>query len=148
MVRSQEEKTSSGINGMWHSFPEIGNRLRQWAVMVKRDVCAIYLASRDPRVPWFAKMVALLVVAYALSPIDLIPDFIPVVGYLDDLLLIPLGIVLVIRLVPRELMAEHRAAAEKESALPQSWRAAVVIILLWVGGITWLGWFILGRVES
>lgn len=119
------------------------DRIRQWAGVVKRDVCAVYLASRDPRVPWYAKLVAVLVVAYALSPIDLIPDFIPVIGYLDDLLLVPLGILLVIRLVPPGLMAEHRAAAEKEKGLPKNWVAGAVIIVLWVGGIVLLGWLFL-----
>src|SRR5258708_39202349 len=87
------------------------SRLKNWARVVKRDVHALYLASRDPRVPWYAKGLAVVVAGYALSPIDLIPDFIPVVGYLDDVILVPLGIMLVIRLVPPEIMAEHRALA-------------------------------------
>lgn len=120
----------------------MGKRLRQWAVAVKRDICAVYLASRDPRVPWYAKLVAVLVVAYALSPIDLIPDFIPVIGYLDDLILVPLGILLVIRLVPAEIMAEHRAAAEREMGLPKNWVAGAVIIMLWVGAIAFLVWLL------
>ncbi len=103
--------------------------------MVKRDIHAIYLASRDPRVPWYAKLVAVLVVAYALSPIDLIPDFLPVIGYLDDLILLPLGILLVIRLVPPGLMAEHRATAKKEGGLPKNWVAGIIIIIVWVVGI-------------
>ncbi|GJL51318.1 YkvA family protein [Candidatus Nitrospira salsa] len=116
------------------------NQVRQWAMVVKRDVCAVYLASRDPRVPWYAKVVAVLVAAYALSPIDLIPDFIPVIGYLDDLLLIPFGILLVIRLVPQELMAEHRLAATKMETLPKSWGAVVAIIILWMTGIIFTMW--------
>jgi uncharacterized membrane protein YkvA (DUF1232 family) len=88
------------------------DRWKQWARIIKRDVHAIYLASRDPRVPWYAKLTALAVTAYALSPINLIPDFIPVIGCLDDLIVVPLGILLVIRLIPREVMAEHRARAE------------------------------------
>ncbi|GJL61799.1 MAG: membrane protein [Nitrospirales bacterium] len=116
------------------------DQIRQWAMVVKRDVCAVYLASRDPRVPWYAKLIAVLVAAYALSPIDLIPDFIPVIGYLDDLLLLPLGILLVVRLLPPGLMAEHRATAEKYSGLPRNWVAAGFIIILWVVGIVFLGW--------
>lgn len=127
---------------MRKSFLGWGHRLRQWAVVVKRDVCAIYLASRDPRVPWYAKLVAVLVAAYALSPIDLIPDFIPVIGYLDDLVLVPLGILLVIRLVPAGIMAEYRAAAERENGLPKNWVAGAVIIMLWVGGIAFLLWLL------
>jgi uncharacterized membrane protein YkvA (DUF1232 family) len=87
-------------------------RLREWARALKRDVHAVYLAARDPRVPWYAKAVAGCVAAYALSPIDLIPDFIPVLGYLDDLIIVPLGILMVVALIPPGIMAEHRATAE------------------------------------
>ena len=86
-------------------------RMRDWARIVKRNTHALYLASRDPRVPWYAKALALVVAGYALSPIDLIPDFIPVLGFLDDVILVPLGIVLVVRMVPPEIMAEHRELA-------------------------------------
>jgi uncharacterized membrane protein YkvA (DUF1232 family) len=99
-----------------HVSGEIAGRLKEWARVIKRDVHALYLASRDPRVPWYAKALAVAVAAYALSPIDLIPDFIPVLGYLDDLILLPLGILLVVWLIPPEIMAEHRelAAASQE----------------------------------
>ena len=86
-------------------------RLRRWAKRLKEKLRALHLASRHPRTPWYAKLLAILVVGYAFSPIDLIPDFIPILGYLDDALLLPLGILLVIRLIPSELMAEFRAAA-------------------------------------
>ena len=90
-------------------------RLRVWARGITRDVHALYLAARDPRVPWYAKAAAIAVAAYALSPIDLIPDFIPVLGYLDDLIIVPLGILLAVRLVPEDLMAEFRASASGPS---------------------------------
>ena len=86
-------------------------RLESWARAARRELGALALAARDPRVPWYAKTLALAVVAYALSPIDLIPDFIPVLGLLDDLILVPLGILLVVRLVPPGIMAEHRLKA-------------------------------------
>src|SRR5260370_33718482 len=86
-------------------------RARQGARIVRRDVHAIYLAARDPRVPWYAKALAACVAGYALSPIDLIPDFIPVLGYLDDLVIVPLGILAVVRLIPPAIPAQHRAAA-------------------------------------
>lgn len=140
MVRSQEGKNHLAEKGLMHSLSGIGNRLRQWAGLVKRDVHAVYLASRDPRVPWYAKCVAVLVATYALSPIDLIPDFIPVIGYLDDLVLLPLGVLLVIRLVPPGIMTEPRATAEKHSRLPQNRIAAALIIILWVAGIAFLCW--------
>ena len=89
--------------------------VKQWARTIKRDVHAIGLAARDPRVPWYAKVLAATVVAYALSPIDLIPDFIPVVGYLDDLVIVPAGILLTVRLIPADLLNEFRAQAEKRS---------------------------------
>lgn len=108
-------------------------RVQDWARAVKRDVTALYLAARDPRVPWYAKAVALAVAAYALSPIDLIPDFIPVIGYLDDLLIVPLGILLAVRLIPADILAEHRATATTLGKQPANRTAAVVIIAIWVG---------------
>ena len=104
------------------------DRLRDWARVVKRDVHALYLASRDPRVPWYAKALAVAVAGYALSPIDLIPDFVPVLGYLDDVILVPLGILLVIRLIPPEIMAEHRELAAAAQERPVSRTAALVIV--------------------
>ena len=80
------------------------NHWKQWARTVKRDAHALYLTARDPRVPWYAKGLAVAIAAYAASPIDLIPDFIPVVGYLDDLIIVPLGIALVVKLIPAEIM--------------------------------------------
>jgi len=108
-------------------------RLRQWARALKRDVVAIYFAARDPRVPWYAKVVAAAVAAYALSPIDLIPDFIPVLGYIDDLILVPLGIALAIRLIPPALWQEHReTAATRIAERPTSPVGAAVIITIWL----------------
>ncbi|MFM2129238.1 MAG: hypothetical protein RL477_784 [Pseudomonadota bacterium] len=115
------------------------DRARGWARTVKRDVHALYLASRDPRVPWYAKALAVVVAAYALSPIDLIPDFIPVLGYLDDVILVPLGILLVIRLIGPEIMAEHRALAAAATVRPVSRAAAAVIVVLWIAGAGALG---------
>jgi uncharacterized membrane protein YkvA (DUF1232 family) len=108
---------------------------REWARLAKRDTHAIYLAARDPRVPWYVKALALAVAAYAASPIDLIPDFIPVIGYLDDLIIVPLGIALVVRLVPPGIMAEHRAMAEAAQGRPVSWTAACVIAAIWLASI-------------
>ena len=107
-------------------------RLKTWARSIRRDVHALYLASRDPRVPWYAKAFALVVAGYALSPIDLIPDFIPVLGYLDDLILLPAGIWLVIRLIPPHVMAEHRALAAAAQDRPVSRTAGVVVVCVWV----------------
>jgi uncharacterized membrane protein YkvA (DUF1232 family) len=112
----------------------IVQRLRDWARALKRDVLALFRAARDPRTPWYAKALAALVAAYALSPIDLIPDFIPVLGYLDDLLLVPAGIWLCLQLIPPEVIAEHRKAVAEAtpSARPVSRVAAAVIIAIWL----------------
>ena len=111
-------------------------RWRQWARGVKRDVYALYLAAGDPRVPWYAKAVAVSVAAYALSPIDLIPDFVPVLGYVDDMVIVPVGILLAVRLVPPDLMAEFRAAAARPDRSPPIGRVgAAVIVALWIAGI-------------
>lgn len=108
------------------------DRLRTWARKAKTDILALGLAMRDPRVPWYAKLLAAGIVGYALSPIDLIPDFIPIVGYLDDLLLVPLGIILVVKMIPPDLMDELRDRAATVSKLPGSGRrAALVVLLLW-----------------
>jgi uncharacterized membrane protein YkvA (DUF1232 family) len=104
------------------------DRWKQWARTIKRDAHALYLAARDPRVPWYAKVLAIAVAAYALSPIDLIPDFVPVLGYLDDLIIVPAGIVLVVRLIPPSIMAEHRALATAAQDRPVSRAAAAVIV--------------------
>src|SRR3954449_4546748 len=104
-------------------------RIKSWARGLKRDGHAIYLASRDPRVPWYAKALAIAVAGYALSPIDLIPDFIPIIGYLDELILLPLGIWLVVALIPPDVMAEYRAKADEIGQLPTS-RAGMVAIIL------------------
>ena len=114
-------------------------RWKQWAWIIKRDAHALYLAARDPRVPWYAKAVAVAVAAYALSPIDLIPDFIPVLGYVDDLLIVPLGIAMVVKLIRPDIMAEHRNAAAAAQESPVSKGAAVVIILVWIASIILVG---------
>ena len=114
--------------------------LKAWAGRLQRDVVALWLAARDPRTPWSAKVLAGFVAAYALSPIDLIPDFIPVLGYLDDLLIVPAGIWLAVRRVPPPLMAEFRERAVA-SARPRSLVAAIIIVALWcasAGLILWL----------
>ncbi len=111
--------------------------LRARARALKRDVLALYVAGRDPRMPWPAKVLAALVVGYAFSPIDLIPDFIPVLGFLDDLVLLPLGVALVLRLIPEAVMADARVRAEAVADRPTGRIAAVVIVLVWVLVAAW-----------
>jgi uncharacterized membrane protein YkvA (DUF1232 family) len=116
-------------------------RAKLWARAIKRDVLALWIAARDPRVPWYAKALAMAVAAYALSPLDLIPDFIPVLGYLDDLVIVPLGILLVVALIPAPLMAEFRERAATLAAKPRSTIAAVVIVLIWIAAMILAGWW-------
>ncbi|MGO4570600.1 YkvA family protein [Microvirga sp. 2TAF3] len=123
-------------------------RLRGWARAIKTDIVALYLAARDPRVPWHAKLVAMAVAAYALSPIDLIPDFIPVLGYLDDVILVPLGILLAVRLIPPVLMDEFRAGARMRAERPMSRAAAWAIVVLWFLAAALLLWFFWPRTIS
>lgn len=116
-------------------------QLKQWAKRIKADVVTVYLASRDPRVPWYAKAIALATVAYALSPIDLIPDFVPVLGYLDDLIVVPLGIFLTLRAIPTPLLAELRLEASRcTQTRPPASRAGIVLVAaIWAafGLIAW-----------
>ena len=118
----------SGDEGRLRVLKRVGD----WARTIRRDVHALYLAARDPRTPWYAKALALGIAAYALSPIDLIPDFIPVLGYLDEAILLPLAIMLAIRLVPPDVMAEHRAAAVATGGRRVSRTGAAIVVALWL----------------
>lgn len=107
--------------------------LKQRARALKTEAHALYLACKDPRVPWHARVFALCVAGYAFSPIDLVPDFIPVIGYLDDLIIIPLGIILAIKMIPSDVLEECRAKAKEstDQKKPVSWIAALVIVGIW-----------------
>lgn len=116
--------------------------LRRWAAAIKFDVVALWLAARDPRVPWLTKLVAGMIAAYALSPVDLIPDFIPVLGYLDDLIIVPLGILLAVRLIPADVMRELRTEAARR-AKPMSRLGLVIVTFVWLlaaGVVLWMVW--------
>jgi uncharacterized membrane protein YkvA (DUF1232 family) len=119
------------------------SHVKTWARALRRDAHALLLASRDSRVPWAARLLAIAVAGYALSPIDLIPDFVPVLGYLDDLIIVPLGIWLVIALIPDDVMDEYRAIAGAVAERPVSRTAATVIVALWISGAALLGWIVL-----
>ena len=108
--------------------------IQRWAKQLKQHTLTVYFAARDPRTPWLVRLLALLVAAYALSPIDLIPDFIPVLGYLDDLIILPALIALTCRLIPAEVMEECRAEAEGmwRDGKPKRWYYAVPIVLIWL----------------
>jgi uncharacterized membrane protein YkvA (DUF1232 family) len=118
--------------------------LKRWARMLLRDVHAVYLAAFDPRVPWYAKILAAAVAGYALSPIDLIPDFIPILGYADDLIIVPLGIWVAVSLIPQEVMAEYRIKAD-QAERPRSTVAAVAIVAIWIVALVALSWAAIAR---
>ena len=107
---------------------------KEKARALRRETYAVYLACRDPRVPWYGRLLAACIVGYAFSPIDLIPDFVPVLGYLDDLILIPLGIALLLKIIPSEVIAEcrERAAVAMAGGKPTNWIAAGIIVAIWI----------------
>jgi uncharacterized membrane protein YkvA (DUF1232 family) len=111
--------------------------IESWKTKSKRlktEIVALYLASKQPKTPWYAKVLAALIIGYALSPIDLIPDFIPVAGYLDDLIIIPAGIALLIKIIPRDILEECRAKAQSDllNHKSKNWIAGVFIVLIWL----------------
>jgi len=115
------------------------SRISSRAKQLKSEIHALYLASKDPRTPWYAKAVAAFVIAYALSPIDLIPDFIPVLGYLDDLIIVPAGVALLIKMIPKEVLEDCRDRARSRPLKKrQNWIAAIMIILIWLLAIYWV----------
>jgi len=126
--------------------------LHQRARRLKAETWTLYLAARDPRTPWYAKLLVVGIVAYACSPIDLIPDFIPVLGYLDDLVLLPLGIAWALHLIPPAVLVECRARAQEnmQDGKHVSWVAGAIIVILWLGcgmlGLVWV--FRIGRTIS
>ena len=118
-------------------------RAKERAGAIKQDVVAIWIAARDPRVPWYAKAMAAAVAAYALSPIDLIPDFIPILGYLDDLIIVPAGILLTVRMIPAGLMTEFRAEATRRAERPTTATGAVAIVVVWIAALMLAAWWLL-----
>lgn len=117
--------------------------MRSKARALKHETYALYLACRDQRTPWYAKLFVGVIVAYALSPLDLIPDFIPVLGYVDDLVLVPLGILVATRMIPTAVLVECRSRAHALSERPTSRSAAVVIVAVWVAAAALTAWFVL-----
>jgi uncharacterized membrane protein YkvA (DUF1232 family) len=115
-----------------NSLPKKRSRLREWAAELRAEVKAVSRAARDPRTPRFARILAIAVAAYAASPIDLIPDFIPVLGVVDDLIILPLGIALVLTLIPKDVLAEHRAAAASEEDVGLKSAGIAIVVIGWL----------------
>ena len=109
-------------------------KIKEKAKKLKRDIPAVFLAMKHPRTPWYARILAGIIIGYALSPVDLIPDFVPVLGYLDDLVILPLFIILLLRLIPREVFEECRQEEEDlwENGKPKKWYYAIPIIVIWL----------------
>jgi uncharacterized membrane protein YkvA (DUF1232 family) len=126
-------------------FENLRARILKWARALKAEIAVLAAAIRDPRTPWYAKALGMFIVGYAVSPIDLIPDFIPVLGFVDDALLLPLGIWAVRRMIPAEVMAEHRAKVEAGTRLPPNRTAAAIIIGLWIVGSAVSAWWLWNR---
>ena len=127
-------------------------RINTWkdkAKRLKREIHAVYFAMKDPRTPWYARVLAAIIVSYAFSPIDLIPDAIPILGLLDDLVLLPLGIILLVKIIPSEVLLECRAKADASAAIkkPKNWVASSMIIAIWVGIIIVTGWYLLKAIK-
>jgi uncharacterized membrane protein YkvA (DUF1232 family) len=117
--------------------------LKEWAQQLKRQTLTVYFAARDPRTPLVVWLLALAVAAYALSPIDLIPDFVPIIGYIDDLLIVPIGLALVVRLIPDEVAESARQKAVEAAARPVSYGAAIFIVALWlIAAAVLVGWML------
>ncbi|MEF8682467.1 UNVERIFIED_CONTAM: YkvA family protein [Bacillus cereus] len=114
-------------------------KMKKWARNLKKQILVLYLAYRDERVPWYAKLFTMLVVAYAFSPIDLIPDFIPILGYLDDLILVPLGVYLALKLIPKEVLEDCKRKVEERQTIskPKNWITGIIIITLWILVFVW-----------
>lgn len=115
-------------------------KIRAWAKRLKRQIFVLYLAYKDERVPWYAKLFTACVVAYAFSPIDLIPDFIPILGYLDDVIIVPLGIMFALRMIPNEVLLECERKAEEmmKKGKPKNWVVGLLVILIWVIIMLWI----------
>lgn len=124
------------------------SRIHQWARGLKQQTLVVYFAARDPRTPRLARLLAFGVAAYALSPIDLVPDFIPVLGLLDDLVIVPLGLMLVLRLLPAEVLGDARARAARAADGPTSRAMAVIIVAIWVVAIGAFGLWVWHAVRA
>lgn len=115
-------------------------RLRRWARLIKRDVLTLWFACRDPRTPWWFKLLAFGIVAYALSPIDLIPDFIPIIGLLDDAIIVPLGVIILLRLLPREIRISSAERADVQRARGKkivSWAGFFLTVIVWLAVVAY-----------
>lgn len=118
----------------------IFDKLKAWAKQLKRKIFILFFAYKHNHTPWYAKVFAVCVVAYAFSPIDLIPDFIPILGYLDDVILVPLGVMIALKMMPPSVILECTVKAEErmKNSKPKNWTVGILIILVWIAAIAWV----------
>jgi uncharacterized membrane protein YkvA (DUF1232 family) len=130
---TRSRQTSGSQFMIWcEGLVKVLTKFQGWSKAIKRDIVAIWIARKDPRLPWYVKFAAAVVAAYALSPIDLIPDFIPVLGYLDDLIVVPLGILLVVQMIPPRLMLQFREEARRRVDIRAGRAGVMMIFAMWV----------------
>ncbi|MGE7947960.1 YkvA family protein [Lysinibacillus sp. NPDC093688] len=124
------------------------SKFKAFAKKLKQNLFVLYLSYKDPRTPWYAKLVAILVVAYVFSPIDLIPDFIPILGFFDDLIIVPLGIILALKLIPPHVIEDHKETAEelKQCEKPKNWFVGILFIIVWVIFGVWISKIIIHHI--
>jgi uncharacterized membrane protein YkvA (DUF1232 family) len=123
------------------------HKLKILAKQLKSNLIVLYLSCKDQRVSWFARLFTIGVVAYAFSPIDLIPDFIPILGYVDDLIIVPLGIYLALKMIPKPVIDENRIKAQEMNSRPQNWLIAALFMLFWIALAVWLFLYIYGKLK-
>jgi uncharacterized membrane protein YkvA (DUF1232 family) len=116
---------------------------------LKQNIYVLYLVNKDPRIPWYVKLFVICVIAYAFSPIDLIPDFIPILGYLDDLIIIPLCITLALKMIPPSIIEEYRSKAEeiRKNSKPKNWLVGALIITIWITAAVWFSVFVYEKIK-
>jgi uncharacterized membrane protein YkvA (DUF1232 family) len=147
-MKKDREMPPTAPDGEVVAGMKIGRIWKNWAHALKLQSFTLYYAYKDPRTPWYAKAWTAMVVAYAFSPIDIIPDFIPILGYLDDLILIPLGIALAVRLIPKEVLTDSRILAQQRlsDARPKNWTAAAVVIVIWIGALAVITYLVVSSI--
>jgi uncharacterized membrane protein YkvA (DUF1232 family) len=125
-------------------------KLKNSVKRLKQNIYVLYLANKDPRIPWYVKLFVICIVAYAFSPIDLIPDFIPILGYLDDLVIVPLGITLALKMIPFSIIEEYRSKAEemRKNSKPKNWIAGTLIITIWIIAAVWFSVFVYVKIQG
>jgi uncharacterized membrane protein YkvA (DUF1232 family) len=139
-------KRSNGMSSKFSIIVKLKNSVKR----LKQNIYVLYLANKDPRIPWYVKLFVICVIAYAFSPIDLIPDFIPILGYLDDLIIVPLCIKLALKMIPPSIIEEYRSKAEemRKNSKPKNWAVGTIIIAIWTITAVWVSVFVYLKIQG